>query len=79
MFNVRPDQLWPWIRFEPPSEDPPGFRMAADGSIRAADESGSEFPATVPVPVPLRLSTANSVTHIAPSAMASPGKGVALV
>lgn len=42
MFNVRPDQLWPWIHFEPPSEDPPGFRMAADGSIQA-HESGSEF------------------------------------
>ena len=44
MFNVRPDQLWPWIHFEPPSEDPPGFRMAADGSIRATGESGSRFP-----------------------------------
>ena len=44
MFNVRPDQLWPWIRFEPPSEDPPGFRMAADGSIRATGEFGSRFP-----------------------------------
>jgi hypothetical protein len=44
MFNVRPDQLWPWIRFEPTSEDPPGFRMAADGSIRAAGDAGSGFP-----------------------------------
>jgi hypothetical protein len=44
MFNIRPDQLWPWIRFEPLSEDPPGFRMAADGSIRATRESGSGFP-----------------------------------
>src|SRR5215212_4445737 len=44
MFNIRPDQLWPWIRFEPPSEDPPGFRIAADGSIRATGESGSGFP-----------------------------------
>ena len=43
MFNVRPDQLWPWIRFEPPSEDPPGFRMANNGSMRAAGEAGSGF------------------------------------
>ena len=44
MFNVRPDHLWPWIRFEPLSEDPPAFRMAAGGSIRATGESGSGFP-----------------------------------
>jgi hypothetical protein len=44
MFNVRPDQLWPWIRFEPPSEDPPGFRMATDGSIRATGAPASGFP-----------------------------------
>jgi hypothetical protein len=44
MFNVRPDQLWPWIRFKPPSSDPPGFRMAADGSIRDAGNSGPVFP-----------------------------------
>lgn len=44
MFNVRPDQFWPWIRFEPPSEDPPGFHMAADGSIRVPGESDSGFP-----------------------------------
>jgi hypothetical protein len=39
MFNVRPDEFWPWIRFEPPSDDPPGFRVAADGSIRGAGDS----------------------------------------
>lgn len=39
MFNVRPDKFWPWIRFEPPSDDPSGFRIAADGSI-GTDGSG---------------------------------------
>ena len=78
MFNVRPDQLWPWIHFEPPSEDLPGFRMAADGSIRATGESGSGFPSYVPAPIPPRLSTSNSVTHIALPAVASTDKGMAL-
>jgi hypothetical protein len=32
MFNVRPDAFWPWFRVRPPEDDPPGFRVAADGS-----------------------------------------------
>lgn len=44
MFSIRPDQRWPWIRFEPPSEDSPGLRMAPDGSIRATGDSGPVFP-----------------------------------
>ena len=43
MFNVRPEKFSPWIRFKPPSNDPPGFRMAADGSIRGSDDSGLGF------------------------------------
>jgi hypothetical protein len=56
MFNVRPDQFWPWIHFEPPSEDPPGFRMAADGSMRASAQSGSELPSDGSSPNPLEAS-----------------------
>lgn len=39
MFNIRLDKLWPWIRFKPPSDEPPGFGMAPDGSIRSSDSS----------------------------------------
>src|SRR5262249_6631817 len=44
MFNFRPDT--PWIRFrpEPAGDDPPGFRIAPDGSVMdtrsGADGSG---------------------------------------
>jgi hypothetical protein len=47
MFSFDPSRLWPWIRCEPPSDVPPGFRLAADGSINvstshdAAPGSGS--------------------------------------
>lgn len=34
MFNVRPDLQWLGLRVEPPTEEVPGFRMNADGSIR---------------------------------------------
>ncbi|MBI2741854.1 MAG: hypothetical protein HYX38_35635 [Rhodospirillales bacterium] len=27
MFNVRPDERWPWLWIEPPTEDVPGFRV----------------------------------------------------
>lgn len=46
MFNVRPAAPSPWLHVEPPPpNEPPGFRLAADGSIReapgaAADVSG---------------------------------------
>jgi hypothetical protein len=53
MFNVRPDRFWPWIHFEPPSKDPPGFRMAADGSMPASVQSGSELPSDGSGPNPL--------------------------
>ena len=34
MFNVRPDALSPWLYVEPPQpDDPPGFRIAPDGSV----------------------------------------------
>lgn len=49
MFSIDPSRLWPWIRFEPPSDVPPGFRLTADGSINAATShdagSGSRSPA----------------------------------
>jgi hypothetical protein len=52
MFNVRPDQFWPWIHLEPPSKDPPGFGVAADGSIRAS-APGSELPSDGSGPNPV--------------------------
>ena len=36
MFNIGLDNLWPWIRLEPPAENPSGFRMAS--STRGAEE-----------------------------------------
>lgn len=36
MFNIRPDAFWPWLYVKPPSGDPPGFRVAANGSTRDA-------------------------------------------
>ena len=34
MFNVRPNPLSPWLYVEPPQpDDPPGFRVAPDGSV----------------------------------------------
>ena len=36
MFNVRPDAFWPWLYVKPPSDNPSGFRVAADGSVRDA-------------------------------------------
>lgn len=41
MFNVWPDRFWPWIRFEPPSDDPPGFRIGTDGPGIASGQNGS--------------------------------------
>ncbi len=34
MFNFRPPGSWPWFNVEPPADDPPGFRIATDGSVR---------------------------------------------
>ena len=45
MFNVRPDKRWFGFYAEPP-EDPPGFGLNADGSVRGTlpDDPGSAFP-----------------------------------
>lgn len=32
MFNLRPDELWPWLRGEPPTEEVPGFRVMPPGA-----------------------------------------------
>src|SRR5436309_3511270 len=34
MFNFRPPDPWPWLNVKPPDDDPPGFRLAPDGSTR---------------------------------------------
>jgi hypothetical protein len=42
MFNVRRNAFSPWLHVEPPPPDePPGFRVAADGSVR--DTQGTGF------------------------------------
>lgn len=41
MFNVRPNAFRPWLYVKPPSDDPPGFRVAADGSSRDAGANDS--------------------------------------
>jgi hypothetical protein len=64
MFNVRPDQFWPWIHFDPPSDDPPGFRVAADGSMRAFVQSGFELPSDGSSPNPLEAFAADTATQI---------------
>jgi hypothetical protein len=41
MFNVRPDAFSPWLHVEPPlPNEPPGFRVAADGSVRETQGTG---------------------------------------
>ncbi len=45
MFNVRPDGLSPWLYVEqPPDDEPPGFRVAPDGSVIDAKRSTSSAP-----------------------------------
>lgn len=41
MFNVRPNAFRPWLYVKPPSDNPPGFRVAADGSSRDAGANDS--------------------------------------
>lgn len=44
MFNVRPDAFRPWLYVRPPADaDPPGFRVAADGSVRNAQPDVTGF------------------------------------
>jgi hypothetical protein len=37
MFDVGSDPLWPWLRFRPPPDDLPGFRI---GPLDVGGESG---------------------------------------
>jgi len=45
MFNVRVDAFWPWLYVKPPSDEPPGFRVA-DGPVRdtGVDDMGFVLP-----------------------------------
>ncbi len=70
MFNVRPDAFWPWLYVKPPSDDPSGFRVAADGSVRDAgvDELVSCSAVTVSPSMARRLPKLSLKERIAPTA-----------
>lgn len=49
MFNVRPDALSPWLYVEqPPESEPPGIRVAPDGSVMDAKKSAFSAPGGPP-------------------------------
>jgi len=43
MFNVRPDTPWIYLTPEPVDDDPPGFRLAPDGSVTDAQPRSFGF------------------------------------
>ena len=68
MFNLRPEDLFPWLRVEPaPADELPGFNLNPDGSPgdtqRGAPLSSFGFDPSASPSAPQATLTDPSVTH----------------